>query len=122
MIELVFKHNFIIKHSFIIFTSKKTDSKWKYMPTDAPLLYYLTPSNARECCINYVFAEIIIHNNVIIIDNSVMNLTFLCLWDFILFVQCKSKLNKLKVLSYTHFVFNAYTIIYAGSVFFGYDT
>ena len=20
------------------------------MPTDAPLLYYLTPSNARECC------------------------------------------------------------------------
>ena len=30
-----------------------------------------------------------IHNNVIIIDNSLMNLTFLCLWDFILFVQYK---------------------------------
>ncbi len=48
-----------------------------------------------------------------------MNLTFLCLWDFILFVQCKSKQNKLKVLSCTDFVFNAYIIIYAGSVFFG---
>ena len=49
-----------------------------------------------------------------------MNLTFLCLWDFILFVQYnKSKQNKLKVLSYTNFVFNAYIIIYAGSVFFG---
>ncbi len=43
---------------------------------------------------NYVFAEIIIHNNVIIIDNSLINLTFLCLWDFILFVQYKSKQNK----------------------------
>ncbi len=31
-----------------------------------------------------------INNNVIIIDNSLMNLTFLCLWDFIiLFVQYK---------------------------------
>ena len=48
---------------------------------------------------NYVFAEIIIHNNVIIIVNSLMNLTFLCLWDFVLFVQYKSKQNKLKVLS-----------------------
>ncbi len=69
--------------------------------------------------INYVFAEIIIDNNVIIIDNSLMNLTFMCLWDFILFVQYKSKQNKLKVLSYTDFVFNVYIIIYAGSVFFG---
>ena len=48
-----------------------------------------------------------------------MNLTFLCLWDFILFVQCKSKQNKLKVLSYTDFISNAYIIIYAGSGFFG---
>ena len=40
-----------------------------------------------------------------------MNLTFLCLWDFILFVQYKSKQNKLKVLLYTDFVFS--------SVFFG---
>ncbi len=49
-----------------------------------------------------------------------MNLTFLCLWNFILFVQYnKSKQNKLKVLSYTDFVFNAYIIIYAGSVFLG---
>ncbi len=69
--------------------------------------------------INYVFAEIIIHNNVIFIDNSLMNLTFLCLWDFILFAQYKSKQNKLKVLSYTDFVFNAYIIFYAGSAFFG---
>ena len=52
-----------------------------------------------------------------------MNLTSLCLWDFIFFAQYKSKQNKLKVLSYTDFnadfVFNAYIIIYAGSVFFG---
>ena len=48
-----------------------------------------------------------------------MNFTFLCLWDFILFVQYKSKQNKLKVLSYTDFVFNAYIITYAGSGFFG---
>ena len=53
------------------------------------------------------------------IDNSLMNLTFLRLWDFILFVQYKPKQNKLKVLSYTNFVFNAYIIIYAGSVFSG---
>ena len=69
--------------------------------------------------INYVFAEIFIHNNVTIIDNNLMNLAFLCLWDFILFVQYKSKQNKLKVLSYMDFVFNAYIIIYAGFVFFG---
>ncbi len=36
-----------------------------------------------------------------------------------MFVQYKSKQNKLKVLSYTDFVFNAYMIIYAGSVFLG---
>ena len=67
---------------------------------------------------HYVFAEIIIYNNVIIIDSSLMNLIFLCLWDFILFVQYnKSKQNKLKVLSYTNFVFNAYIIICA--VFLG---
>ena len=48
-----------------------------------------------------------------------MNLIFMCLWDFILSVQYKSQQNKLKVLSYTDFVFNAYIIIYAGSVFFG---
>ncbi len=58
---------------------------------------------------NYVFAEIIIHNNVIIIDNSLMNLTFLCLWDFILLVQYKSKQNKLKVLSYTRVSFLMHT-------------
>ena len=48
-----------------------------------------------------------------------MNLAFLYLWDFILFVQYKSKQNQLKVLSYTDFVFNAYIIIYASSVFLG---
>ena len=41
---------------------------------------------------------------------------------FHIFVQYKSKQNELKVLSYTDFnadfVFNAYIIIYAGSVFF----
>ncbi len=73
----------------------------------------------EPACINYVFAEIFILNNVIIIDNSLMNLTFLSHWDFILFVQCKSKQNKLKVLSYMDFVFNAHIIIYAGSVFLG---
>ncbi len=66
------------------------------------------PKKTEPPKINYVFAEIIIHNNVIIIDNCLMNLTFLCLWDFILFVQYKSKQNKLKVLSYTDFVFNNY--------------
>ncbi len=54
-------------------------------------------------------------------DNSLMNLTFLCLWNFILFVQYKSKQNKLKKYCHTRpdFVFNAYIIIYAGSVFLG---
>ncbi len=35
-----------------------------------------------------------------------------------MFVQYKSKQNKVKVLSYTDFVFSAYIIIYAGSGFF----
>ena len=60
------------------------------------------------------------YNNVIIIDNSLMNLIFLCLWDFILLVQYnKSKQNKLKVLSYTNFVFNAYIIIMRVPFFLG---
>ncbi len=48
-----------------------------------------------------------------------MNLTFPCLWDFILFVQYKSKLNKLKVLSYTDFVFNAYKLFMRVPFFLG---
>ncbi len=58
---------------------------------NAKLLYRESQKKRNPHKINYVFAEIIIHNNVIIIDNSLMNLTFLCLWDFIFFVQYKSK-------------------------------
>ena len=68
-------------------------------------IYRVSQKKTEPAQINYVFAEIIIHNIVIIIDNSLMNLTFLCLWDFILFVQYKSKQNMLKTLSYTDFVF-----------------
>ena len=73
-------------------------------------MYSVSQKKTEPAKISYVFAEIITHNNVIIIHNSLMNLTFLCLWDFILFVQYKSKQNKLKVLSHTDLVFNAYII------------
>ena len=39
-------------------------------------IYTGCPKKNGTRIINYVFAEIIIHNNVIIIDNSLLNLTF----------------------------------------------